>query len=737
MFSLNGLLSKEITQAASLAAFPAAGAAARLYIADDTGNVYRWNSLTLTYALIGGSGSGGGTTDHGALTGLDDDDHPHYLTQARADVRYAIQGSGGSGVTDHGVLTGLGDDDHPQYYNQTRGDARYSLTSHGHAAATGSVDGFFSAANFTKLAGIAAGATANSTDSQLRDRATHTGLQAISTITGLQTALDGKRATGPIGINELSSGGATNGQVLKYDAGLGQWLPGTDNVGSGGGGGAVDSVFGRIGAVVAASGDYTFAQIGSKPNTLTGYGITDAAPLSHVGAGTTAHAAATSLAAGFMTAADKGKLDGIPSNATANSSDATLLARSNHTGSQAISTVSGLQAALDAKHVAIQFQDEGSNLGTAATADTINFTGLGVTVTRASNVLTVNVPITNDPSKAPIAPTAEDIPISSTYTLVQGDNGKIKYGIDTSAQTVVVPTGLTAPFAVLIAWPAGSGTITLDAASGVNINGAGSGVDVVLSQAGGSVYIVKRGASENYIAVGSIGDLTVADINGLSADVVTLLGGANFAAMRTSLGAQPLDATLTALAGLTIAANSLSIGTGADAFSQTTFAANTFPGRSSSGNLVAKSISDDAFAFLAAANNSAMRTALGVATSAEAKQETLCIAVGDETTALTTGTGKVTFRMPFALTGVTVKASVTTAPTGSTIIVDINEGGSSIMSTNKLSIDASEKTSATAATPAGVTDASLADDAEITIDIDQVGSSVAGAGLKVYITGTR
>ncbi len=32
---------------------------------------------------------------------------------------------GGGGVTDHGALTGLGDDDHPQYHNDARGDARY------------------------------------------------------------------------------------------------------------------------------------------------------------------------------------------------------------------------------------------------------------------------------------------------------------------------------------------------------------------------------------------------------------------------------------------------------------------------------------------------------------------------------------------------------------------------------------------------------------------------------------
>lgn len=113
----------------------------------------------------------------------------------------------------------------------------------------------------------------------------------------------------------------------------------------------------------------------------------------------------------------------------------------------------------------------------------------------------------------------------------------------------------------------------------------------------------------------------------------------------------------------------------------------------------------------------------------------LLVAVSDETTALTTGTAKVTFRMPRAVTLTEVRSSVTTAPTGSTLIVDINEGGASILST-KLSIDASEKTSTTAATAAVISDASLADDAEMTIDIDQVGSTIAGAGLKVLLKGT-
>lgn len=50
----------------------------------------------------------------------------------------------------------------------------------------------FTSAEKTKLSGIATGATANDTDANLKNRANHTGTQAISTITDLQTTLDAK-----------------------------------------------------------------------------------------------------------------------------------------------------------------------------------------------------------------------------------------------------------------------------------------------------------------------------------------------------------------------------------------------------------------------------------------------------------------------------------------------------------------------------------------------------------------
>jgi hypothetical protein len=113
----------------------------------------------------------------------------------------------------------------------------------------------------------------------------------------------------------------------------------------------------------------------------------------------------------------------------------------------------------------------------------------------------------------------------------------------------------------------------------------------------------------------------------------------------------------------------------------------------------------------------------------------LIVAASDETTALTTGANKVIFRMPRAITLTSVRASLTTAQASGTIFtVDINENGTSILST-KITIDNTEKTSTTAATLPVISDSSLGDDSEISIDIDQIGNGTA-TGLKVYLIGT-
>jgi hypothetical protein len=124
----------------------------------------------------------------------------------------------------------------------------------------------------------------------------------------------------------------------------------------------------------------------------------------------------------------------------------------------------------------------------------------------------------------------------------------------------------------------------------------------------------------------------------------------------------------------------------------------------------------------------------GGASIATLKQEVIELAASDETTTLTTGTAKLTFRMPFALTLTAVRSSVTTASSSGLVTADIKENGATILST-LLSIDATERTSTTAATAAVISDTALADDAEITIDITAAGTGAKG--LKVTLIGTR
>lgn len=123
-------------------------------------------------------------------------------------------------------------------------------------------------------------------------------------------------------------------------------------------------------------------------------------------------------------------------------------------------------------------------------------------------------------------------------------------------------------------------------------------------------------------------------------------------------------------------------------------------------------------------------------TSWQSHPEVIVLVASDETTAISAGTAKVKYRMPFAMTITSVKASLsTTQSSGSIFTIDINDGGTTILST-KLTIDNGETTSTTAATAAVISDAALASDAEISVDVDQIGDGTA-KGLKVQIIGNR
>lgn len=120
-------------------------------------------------------------------------------------------------------------------------------------------------------------------------------------------------------------------------------------------------------------------------------------------------------------------------------------------------------------------------------------------------------------------------------------------------------------------------------------------------------------------------------------------------------------------------------------------------------------------------------------TTLRSPTESFCVAASDETTAITTGTAKVTFRMPYAFTLTNIRGSLNTVSSSGSPLIDINEAGTSVATTNKLLIDVSEETSVSAATAITITDTSLADDAEMTIDIDTAGTGAKG--LKVCLIG--
>ena len=157
----------------------------------------------------------------------------------------------------------------------------------------------------------------------------------------------------------------------------------------------------------------------------------------------------------------------------------------------------------------------------------------------------------------------------------------------------------------------------------------------------------------------------------------------------------------------------------------------TFNSLTSSMSVATASYYNDSHLLSTSTFNS-VTSSMSVATASYSpKTDYLVIAVSDELNSLTTGSAKVTFRWPYSGVLLNVKSSLTTASSGSNVIVDININNSSILST-KLSIDSTEKTSMTAATPYVFSNTTVVEDDEVTIDIDQVGSISAGKGLKVY-----
>lgn len=131
---------------------------------------------------------------------------------------------------------------------------------------------------------------------------------------------------------------------------------------------------------------------------------------------------------------------------------------------------------------------------------------------------------------------------------------------------------------------------------------------------------------------------------------------------------------------------------------------------------------------------------IGLGSTAAATQyESWVIVCSDETTAITSGAAKVTIPYwPFSMAVTEVVVGLTTAQaTGDIFTLDINDDGTSILST-KATIDNTELTTETATTPLVIVeDTVIPKGSKVTIDFDQVGAESVATGVKVIINGYR
>jgi hypothetical protein len=89
--------------------------------------------------------------------------------------------------------------------------------------------------------------------------------------------------------------------------------------------------------------------------------------------------------------------------------------------------------------------------------------------------------------------------------------------------------------------------------------------------------------------------------------------------------------------------------------------------------------------------------------------------------------------MPYSMNLTGVKISTNTAPTGSSLIADIKSGGTTIFSVLPVIAAGSEVGGDSAVLSTTI----LLVDAEITVFINQIGSTNAGTGFKVWLLGTK
>jgi hypothetical protein len=244
------------------------------------------------------------------------------------------------------------------------------------------------------------------------------------------------------------------------------------------------------------------------------------------------------------------------------------------------------------------------------------------------------------------------------------------------------------------------------------------------------------------LATGVVGTLAAANAPGYTGDSTVVAGTLiqvfpNVNATPGTFGSASTVAVVTANAkGLVTGVAATPIAIASTAITDSTPAGRTLLTSNTAGQTAALNLFNNAQQGLTPASGGGVISWLRADATFAPLPFSLVVAASDETTALTVGTAKTTFRMPKNITLVSVKASLTTAATGSSFQINIKKNGVTIFSTN-LTLNAGSRTSVGATVPYVLSTTSFTDDDEITVDIVAVGSTVAGAGLKVALIGTQ
>ena len=260
----------------------------------------------------------------------------------------------------------------------------------------------------------------------------------------------------------------------------------------------VTSVFGRTGAVVAQSGDYTFSQIGSTPTTLAGYGITNGVT------NTTQVIAGTGLSGG-------GALSGNVTLTLALQAASTLLGVSSTGAGIPTAITLGANLSMSAGGILSASGGGGSGTVTSVALTAPGIFAVGGSPITTSGTLAITL-ATQSPNLVWAGPTSGAAATPTFRSLVAADIPSLSYVISVNA------SGGTTGMSFTGGPVTGSGTLTLTGTLAV----ANGGTGVTTSTGSGSVALgtsptlttpnIVGTTTGGNAAAGSVGELISASI---------------------------------------------------------------------------------------------------------------------------------------------------------------------------------------------------------------------------------